>query len=82
MNIYTKSNRENAVFRCTRHYGSALYSYVAESLGRIVKWIVWRGAVRKPQNLQYDNEMQHKFSPIEQMIWNQKLQVIGKLCTS
>jgi hypothetical protein len=44
MNTYTKSNRENAVFRCTRHYGSALYSYMAESLGRIVKRIVRRGA--------------------------------------
>jgi len=44
MNTYTKSNRENTVFRCTRHYGSALYSSVAESLGRIVKRIVRRGA--------------------------------------
>jgi len=44
MNTYTKSNRENTVFRCTRHYGSALYSYMAESLGRIVKRIVRRGA--------------------------------------
>jgi hypothetical protein len=34
------------VFRCTRHYGSALYSSVAESLGRIVKRIVRRGAGR------------------------------------
>jgi len=44
MNTYGKSNRENTAFRCTRHYGSALYPSVAESLGRIVKRIVWRGA--------------------------------------
>jgi hypothetical protein len=44
MNTYTKSNRENTVFRYTRHYGSALYSSVVESLGRIVKRIVQRGA--------------------------------------
>jgi hypothetical protein len=36
------------VFRCTRHYGSALYSSVAESLGRIVKRIVRRGAESQP----------------------------------
>jgi len=44
MNTYTKSDRENTVFRCLRHYGSALYSSMAESLCRIVKRIVRRGA--------------------------------------